>query len=90
MRATGVISVSDYPLIGPDRQCYGEKPHMVFTKLPFQTQIGDLISYPSSEISTFSNNPEADIRNYVRVAERGLGGKGAPGFGPESKRKEWP
>ena len=73
MRSSGAISASDYSLIGPDRQCSGEKPHRVFAKLPFQPLIDNLISCSSPEISTFSNNAGRDIWKYVLVAVPGGG-----------------
>jgi hypothetical protein len=90
MKSAGAISASNYPLIGPDRQCSGEKSHTVFTKRPFQTLIGDLISFPYPEITLFSNNAGRDIRKYVLVAGQGLAGKGFLGIGPGRKREGVP
>lgn len=62
MMSTGVISASDYPFFGRDRQHFDEKPLLESGKRSFATRISCLACSMGSEISTFSNDTAGGLR----------------------------
>jgi hypothetical protein len=63
MRSTGVISASDYPISGSDRQHFNEKQHPDSGKRLFQARIGCKVCSIGPEISTNCNDTAGCYRN---------------------------